>query len=54
MLSETRLRKIEEKVTATKRNDYKYIFSSLEEYEQGKIEGIVDPEHFRPVLIIDA
>lgn len=53
MISESRLRKIEEKVKVVERKNYKYIFRTHEEYEQGKIDGIVDPEA-RHVLIIDA
>jgi hypothetical protein len=54
MILESRLKKIEEKAKAVERTGYKYAFLSLEEYEQGKIAGIVDPEHTVPVIILDA
>jgi hypothetical protein len=54
MISESRLKKIEERAKIIETKDYKYIFNTLEEYEQGKIGGQVDPEHKSPVIILDA
>lgn len=53
MISEARLKKIEEKVKVIEKRDYKYIFRTSEEYEQGKLEGVVDPERGSPVIILD-
>ena len=53
MISEARLKKVEEKAKVVEIRNYKYIFNSLEEYEQGKIDGQVDQEHTHPVLILD-
>jgi len=54
MISESRLKKIEERAQVVEKKDYKYIFNTLEEYEQGKINGQVDPEPTRPIIILDA
>lgn len=53
MISESRLKKLEEKAWTIEKKDYKYIFRTSEEYEQGKIDGLVDPEHTMPVIILD-
>ena len=53
MISKSRLKKIEEKARFIEKKDYRYIFESLCEYEQGKIGGVVDPEHSNPVIILD-
>ena len=52
MISNNRLKKIEGRIKEGKRKDYQYIFGTHKEYEQGKIDGIVDPET-RRVLILD-
>ena len=35
------------------RKDYRYIFGTREEYEQGKIDGIVDPESHHCLILDD-
>ncbi len=53
MISNSRIKKIEERIKADKKKDYKYIFDTNEEYEQGKIDGMVDPETCRILILQD-
>ena len=53
MISEARLKKLEENAKVIEQKNYKYIFHSQEEYEQGKLDGLVDPEGTPPALILD-
>ena len=52
MISETRLKKVEEKAKVVESRNYKYIFRTHEELEQDRVNGLVDPEACH-ILIID-
>ena len=53
LMISNRLKKIEAKIKDMDRKDYRYIFGTREEYEQGKIDGIVDPESHHCLILDD-
>ncbi len=53
MISNNRLKKIEEKIKEGKSKNYQYVFLDYEAYEQGKARGIVDPNGDRIIILSD-
>ncbi|KKQ35287.1 MAG: hypothetical protein US50_C0019G0009 [Candidatus Nomurabacteria bacterium GW2011_GWB1_37_5] len=57
MLSKNRVKKIEENIAQMdeqeKSTKYKYVFSTQEDYEEAKKQGLIDPKGYMPALILD-
>ena len=57
MITKARIEKIEQKMALTQedknREKYQYIFSTHEDYEEAKKQGLIDPSPSAHIILID-